>query len=96
MLRLGLPNAAVGMMSAVTVVGPPGRREGRADCVGACVEHFGEGEPYLPLLDALGHLSRGPDHREVVDAFRRYAPRWLVQWPGLLSETELQRLQHQL
>ena len=63
---------------------------------GQCIEHYGEGEPYLPLLEALGHLSRGPDHREVLDAVRRYAPMWLVQWPGLLSETELQRLQHQL
>jgi predicted ATPase len=63
---------------------------------GQCVEHYGEGEPYLPLLEALGHLSRGPDHREVLDAIRRYAPMWLIQWPGLLSETELQRLQRQL
>jgi predicted ATPase len=31
-----------------------------------------------------------------VDALRRYAPMWLVQWPGLLPEAELQRLQHQL
>jgi predicted ATPase/DNA-binding winged helix-turn-helix (wHTH) protein/tRNA A37 threonylcarbamoyladenosine biosynthesis protein TsaE len=63
---------------------------------GQCVEHYGEGEPYLPLLEALGQLSRGLDHREVLDALRRYAPMWLVQWPGLLPETELQRLQHQL
>jgi predicted ATPase len=63
---------------------------------GQCVEHYGEGEPYLPLLEALGQLSRGPDHRPVLDAVRRYAPMWLIQWPGLLPETELQRLQHQL
>jgi DNA-binding winged helix-turn-helix (wHTH) protein/predicted ATPase len=63
---------------------------------GQCVEQYGEGEPYLPLLEALGYLSRGPDHQEVLDALRRYAPMWLVQWPGLLSETELQRLQRQL
>jgi predicted ATPase len=63
---------------------------------GQCVEHYGEGEPYLPLLEALGHLSRGPEHREVLDALRRYAPMWLVQWPGLLPEAELQRLQRQV
>ena len=63
---------------------------------GQCVEHYGEGEPYLPLLEALGQLSRGPDHRDVLDVVRRYAPMWLVQWPGLLPETELERLQRQL
>jgi DNA-binding winged helix-turn-helix (wHTH) protein/tetratricopeptide (TPR) repeat protein len=63
---------------------------------GQCVEHSGEGESYLPLLEALGQLSRGPDHRGVQDVVRRYAPMWLAQWPGLLSETELAHLQHQL
>ena len=27
---------------------------------GQCAEHYGEGEPYLPVLEALGQLSRGP------------------------------------
>jgi DNA-binding winged helix-turn-helix (wHTH) protein/predicted ATPase len=63
---------------------------------GQCVEHYGEGEPYLPLLEALGQLSRGPDHQDVVAALRRYAPMWLVQLPGLLPETELERLQRQV
>src|SRR5215831_14799508 len=27
---------------------------------GQCAEHYGEGEPYLSILDALGQLSRGP------------------------------------
>jgi len=27
---------------------------------GQCVEHYGEGEPYLPVLDAFGRLGRGP------------------------------------
>jgi predicted ATPase len=63
---------------------------------GQCVEHYGEGEPYLPLLEALGHLSRGPDAQGVAATFRRYAPMWLVQWPGLLPEAELERLQRQV
>jgi predicted ATPase len=63
---------------------------------GQCVEHFGEGEPYLPLLEALGDLSRGPHHQEVLAVLRRHAPMWLVQLPGLLSEMELERLQRQL
>ena len=63
---------------------------------GQCVEHFGVGEPYLPLLEALGQLSRGPDGQNVVATFRRYAPMWLVQWPGLLPDGELERLQRQV
>src|SRR4029453_5181517 len=27
---------------------------------GQCVEHYGAGESYLPVLDALGQLGRGP------------------------------------
>ena len=63
---------------------------------GHCVEHVGEGEPYLPLLEALGDLSRGPQPRGVLDTLRRAAPLWLVQLPGLLPDTELERLQRQV
>ena len=30
---------------------------------GPCVEHYGEGEPYLPFLEALGRLGHGPERR---------------------------------
>jgi hypothetical protein len=58
---------------------------------GMCVEQHGEGEPYLPLLEALGHLSRRPAGSEVFAILRRYAPLWLEQLPWLLSETELKQ-----
>jgi DNA-binding winged helix-turn-helix (wHTH) protein/predicted ATPase len=61
---------------------------------GQCTEHYGAGEPYLPLLEALGQLCRGPWHTEVLAVLRRYAPLWLVQLLGVLSEAELERLQH--
>jgi predicted ATPase/DNA-binding winged helix-turn-helix (wHTH) protein len=60
---------------------------------GMCAEHHGEGEPYLPLLEALGQLARGPAGSAALAMLRRYAPLWLGQLPGLLSETELERLQ---
>ncbi len=63
---------------------------------GQCVEHYGEGEPYLPWLEVLGRLARGPGGAEVVAAVRRYAPMWLVQLPGLVSEPEVERLQRQV
>ena len=62
---------------------------------GQCVEHYGAGEPYLPLLEALGQLSCGEEGAEVVRVLRRHAPLWLVQLPGLLCEQELERLQRQ-
>ena len=36
------------------------RRPGRVVCArGQCVEHYGSGEPYLPVLEALAELCRG-------------------------------------
>jgi predicted ATPase len=70
-------------------------REGRL-AWGHCVEHYGEGEPYLPLLEALGQLCRGPRPQEVLAVVRQYAPLWLAQLPGLLSELERERLQRQV
>src|SRR5262245_37945083 len=63
---------------------------------GQCVEHYGEGEPYLPVLEAVGQLGAGPSPQEVLAALRRYAPLWLLQLPGLLREGELERLQRQV
>jgi DNA-binding winged helix-turn-helix (wHTH) protein/tetratricopeptide (TPR) repeat protein len=63
---------------------------------GQCTEHYGEGEPYLPLLEALGQLCRGPGHSEVVAVLRRYAPLWLIQLIGVLSEADLAHLQRQV
>jgi DNA-binding winged helix-turn-helix (wHTH) protein/predicted ATPase len=73
-----------------------GTRSGVGMARGQCVEHYGEGEPYLPVLEALGQLSRGPRGQEVLGALRRYAPLWLVQLPGLLTEMERERLQRQV
>src|SRR5215475_13464593 len=63
---------------------------------GQCTEHYGEGEAYLPLLEALGQLCRGPRAQEVLAVLRRYAPLWVVQLLGVLSEAELERLQRQV
>src|SRR5262249_24127327 len=63
---------------------------------GQCVEQYGEGEAYLPVLEALGHWCRGPGGQQVLTALQRYAPTWLVQMPALLTEAEQERLQRQV
>ncbi len=45
---------------------------------GQCIEHYGAGEAYLPLLSALGHLGRGPDGHQLIGLLRQQAPTWLV------------------
>ena len=60
---------------------------------GQCVESYGAGEPYLPVLEALGRLCRGPEGTRLVAVLRQYAPSWLVQMPALLPPAEWEALQ---
>jgi predicted ATPase len=63
---------------------------------GQCIEQYGGGEAYLPLLEAIGRLCREEDGQQVVTLLRRYAPTWLVQLSGVLEETEAQALRLQV
>jgi DNA-binding winged helix-turn-helix (wHTH) protein/tetratricopeptide (TPR) repeat protein len=58
---------------------------------GQCVEHFGPGEAYLPILEILGDLCRGPGGARLVALLRQQAPTWVAQMPWLL--TAVQRVQ---
>jgi predicted ATPase/DNA-binding winged helix-turn-helix (wHTH) protein len=59
---------------------------------GSCVEQFGTGEAYLPVLAALGAACRGPDGERIIDLLGRHAPTWLAQMPGLIRDESLQAL----
>lgn len=50
---------------------------------GQCLEQYGTGEAYLPVLEAFERLGR--DQAKVVDILRTHAPMWLLQMPSLLS-----------
>jgi class 3 adenylate cyclase/predicted ATPase len=63
---------------------------------GQCVEQYGQGEAYLPVLEALGRLCREAGGERLVALLRQYAPTWLVQLPGVVKEEELQALQLQV
>ena len=60
---------------------------------GQCVDHYGAGEAYLPVLDALTRLCREPNGDAVVRVLAQHAPTWLVQMPSLVGAGELRGLQ---
>jgi len=59
---------------------------------GQCVEQYGAGEAYLPVLEALGRLGRASGDR-VVHVLRQFAPTWLMQLPSLLMDEDLEAVQ---
>lgn len=61
---------------------------------GQCVEQYGAGEPYLPVLDGLGALAR--EDPRIVPLLRTFAPTWLLQLPWLSSTEERECLRREL
>jgi DNA-binding winged helix-turn-helix (wHTH) protein/tetratricopeptide (TPR) repeat protein len=45
---------------------------------GQCVEQYGGGSPYLPVLEAIASLRTGADGPAVDAVLRRHAPGWLL------------------
>jgi hypothetical protein len=60
---------------------------------GQCVEHYGSGEAYLPVLEALAQLCRQPGGEQVIALLSRQAPTWVVQMSGLIADAELETVQ---
>jgi DNA-binding winged helix-turn-helix (wHTH) protein/tetratricopeptide (TPR) repeat protein len=86
--------AGIGKTSLVeTFLAGIADRDSARICRADCVEHYGAGEAYQPLFDALTRLCRQPGGEYFVAALRRYAPTWLAQLPGLQTQTELRTLQ---
>ncbi len=103
-LRGALERALAGRRELVFVTGGPGlgktalvnafldeasAARGLLIARGQCLEQLGAGEPYMPVLEALGRLCREPDGRHLIALMRERAPTWLVQMPWLLPEGEL-------
>jgi DNA-binding winged helix-turn-helix (wHTH) protein len=59
---------------------------------GQCIEYYGAGEAYLPVLEALGRLCRAPGGQRLIELLAQQAPTWLVQMPALLSAPEIEVL----
>ncbi len=98
--------ARAGKRGIVWVAGEPGIGKttliehfvaGLADTVcirGQCVEQHGGGEPYLPVLEALGELCRRDS--AAAPLLRAGAPTWLLQLPWLSSVEERDALRREL
>ena len=63
---------------------------------GQCVMHYGAGEAYAPVLEALGRVGHEGSGRAMIRVLERCAPMWLVQLPALVESEELERLQRQV
>jgi predicted ATPase len=60
---------------------------------GQCLAQHGAGEAYLPVLEGLGQLCRGPEGASLWALLAQHAPTWLLQMPALLSTADLEALQ---
>ena len=63
---------------------------------GQCVEQYGSGEPYMPVLEALSRLSQEHGGEQVIEVLNKFAPTWLAQMPELLTREERARLQSEM
>lgn len=57
---------------------------------GQCLEQYGTGEAYLPVLEAIGRLCR--EQPQVVEVLHAHAPMWLLQMPSLVSDSDRELL----
>lgn len=62
---------------------------------GQCLERYGAGEAYLPVLDAFSRLCQSHGGDQVVDVLRNQAPTWLAQMLSLVPQSDRAGLQSQ-
>jgi DNA-binding winged helix-turn-helix (wHTH) protein len=68
---------------------------GEVHCArGQCIEQYGAGEPYLPVLEAIGALCRRD--AAFAELVRAVAPTWLLQLPWLSTPAEREMLRREL
>ncbi|MBM6447358.1 MULTISPECIES: AAA family ATPase [Pseudomonas] len=105
-LQRAWERAGAGQRAVVWLAGEPGIGKttliehfiaglgGIACARGHCIEHFGTGEPYLPLLEALADLCRSDPTLQ--QSLREVAPTWLLQLPWLSTTQERDALRREL
>jgi DNA-binding winged helix-turn-helix (wHTH) protein len=105
-LRAAWQRAGTGMRQVVWIAGEAGvgkttliehfmAEVGEVHCVhGQCIEQYGAGEPYLPVLEAIGALCRRD--AAFAELVRAVAPTWLLQLPWLSTPAEREMLRREL
>jgi DNA-binding winged helix-turn-helix (wHTH) protein/predicted ATPase len=63
---------------------------------GQCIEQYGAGEAYMPILDALEQMCKGENRKQAADLLRRYAPSWLVNLPRVAGAGERAELERRI
>src|SRR5262245_22636426 len=63
---------------------------------GACLEHYGVAEAYLPVLEAIGRLLREPGSDRAIRLLEKYAPTWVLQLPWLAQRDDRDALRREL
>ncbi len=82
--------SGLGKTAVVEVFMDELRRETDALCAhGQSVAGYGAAEPFMPLLEALGRLCRGPGGAAVIDVLERQAPTWVAELPGVVDAERL-------
>ena len=61
-----------------------------------CVEHFGQGEALLPMIEAIERRCCAPGGRKLIKLLHLHAPVWLAQLPSVLQPGEREALQREI
>jgi DNA-binding winged helix-turn-helix (wHTH) protein/tetratricopeptide (TPR) repeat protein len=111
-LNQALSTALTGQRQIVFITGEPGigkttvldefQRQAAADVPGIriargqCVEGYGGGEAYYPMLEAVRQLCQGRGGDSLVRTLASCAPTWLVQFPALMTSEHRAMLQREI
>ncbi len=85
--------AGIGKTTVVETFLEPMAGRGVGVLLGRCIEHYGAGEAFMPLLEVFDRCCRATGGSGLIARLHRWAPTWLAQMPGLLGAQEDKDLQ---
>ncbi|MGH8654899.1 MAG: AAA family ATPase, partial [Gammaproteobacteria bacterium] len=88
--------AGIGKTTVVETFLEPMANRGVGVLLGRCIEHYGAGEAFLPLLEVFDRCCRATGGSGLMARLHHWAPTWLAQMPGLLGVQEHQDLQREV